>query len=933
MTTSPKPSKTTASTEALGGIRGSLAKSYEELLAKLASGEDGMALGRRHSAVLDAMMRELYEGASAKTGVSNVGLAAVGSWGRGAVALKSDADVRILAPPRSDGRQTALFVEALLYPLWDAGVSLGHQVIEDDDVLQLAQEDLATATALLDLRHLAGNAGRVATLLERAWSGLFADGAIGGFVDRLEEETRARHERFGGSVYLLEPDVKSAAGGLRDLDGARWVARARFHVTCSVGWHELVRLGVLVPREAQEIAAAEEFLWRVRNRLHAHAGRRSDRLTFDEQETIAVELGYAQGPEQRAAAAEAFMQDYYLNARAVARARERIFERAAPKKRAKPDGTSSASLRGQQTEVDLGGGVRLFDGQITLVGTQELARDPALALRAYRACVQERAPVHSYARGAIARAAADPAWCEMLRSSREATQIFVELVCSVPDACARRGSIVGELHDVGLVLGMIPEFAPVTGRVHHDVYHVYTVDVHSVAAVDCLRALARGNLAQEHPVASRLAAEIARPRPLFLATLLHDVGKGYPDRDGSRKNHSQSGAELCDVILRRLGLAAEDVAEARTLVAQHLSMYHVATRRDLDEPSTIVEFCKGIEGREMLRDLYLLTVADISTTSPTAMTSWKARMLEALYIAADAYLARKEGGAPDDARSTTARESAKRLWSGDPAFLERFVDSMPERYLLANTPDAIVAHAEVLRARSRGDRNAPVHAALVPSRHAEAAELCVVAEDRPGLLAGIAAAITANRLEVLGAEVYSRTAAGSGAIEAVDLFWVRDRNDGVDGVSRAMARLSKDLEDVCSGKVDPAALLDARLGSSSPWRERPSPAVLTEVVLDDRASPRQTVVEVFAKDRPGLLYTLARALHDLGLQIALSKINTEGTRVADVFYVTELDGAKVAPGDRFKSVRDAFVAAIEGPHAAPVSSGAPSSRDPSLRSG
>ena len=175
--------------------------------------------------------------------------------------------------------------------------------------------------------------------------------------------------------------------------------------------------------------------------------------------------------------------------------------------------------------------------------------------------------------------------------------------------------------------------------------------------------------------------------------------------------------------------------------------------------------------------------------------------------------------------------------------------------------------------------------------------------------------------------------AGSGAIEAVDLFWVRDRNDGVDGVSRAMARLSKDLEDVCSGKVDPAALLDARLGSSSPWRERPSPAVLTEVVLDDRASPRQTVFEVFAKDRPGLLYTLARALHDLGLQIALSKINTEGTRVADVFYVTELDGAKVAPGDRFKSVRDAIVAAIEGPHAAPVSSGAPSSRDPSLRSG
>jgi len=560
----------------------------------------------------------------------------------------------------------------------------------------------------------------------------------------------------------------------------------------------------------------------------------------------------------------------------------------------------------------------MFDGQVTLAGSQELQSEPALAFRVYRACVQQDAPVHPYARGAIVRAASDSAWCDALRKSREAAEIFVELLCFVPVARTRRGSVAGELHEVGLVLAMIPEFLPVTGRVHHDVYHVYTVDVHSVAAVDCLRALARGDLAQEHPVASRLAAEIARPRPLFLATLLHDVGKGYPDATGSRKNHSQSGAELCDAILPRLGLASFDVAEARTLVAQHLSMYHVATRRDLDEPSTIADFCRGIEGREMLRDLFLLTVSDITTTSPTAMTSWKARMLESLYLAADAHLASTRasspGASPDDARSTVAREGARRLWSGPPAALASFLDSMPERYLLANAPEAIVAHAAV--ASSRG--TAPVHAALVPSRHREAAELCIVAEDRPGLLASLAAAITASRLEVLGAQVYSRTThalvagAAAEAVEAVDLFWVRDRSDGALGVERAMPRLVQDLGDLCSGRIDPPALLGARLGSSSPWRERPSPAVPTEVVIDDRASPRHTVVEVFAKDRPGLLYTVARAIHDLRLQIALSKINTEGTRVADVFYVTELDGSKVPLGERFKEIRDAVVRAIEG---------------------
>jgi [protein-PII] uridylyltransferase len=178
------------------------------------------------------------------------------------------------------------------------------------------------------------------------------------------------------------------------------------------------------------------------------------------------------------------------------------------------------------------------------------------------------------------------------------------------------------------------------------------------------------------------------------------------------------------------------------------------------------------------------------------------------------------------------------------------------------------------------------------------------------LLASIAAAITANRLEVLAAQVYSRHAGDR--VEAVDLFWVRDRDGGTDGVEPALGRLARDLDDLCSARVDPADLLQARVGSTSPWRERPSPAVPTEVHVDDRASPRHTVVEVFARDRPGLLYRLARALHELGLSIALSKINTEGTRVADVFYVNELGGSKVIPGPRYVEIHDALVRTIEG---------------------
>jgi [protein-PII] uridylyltransferase len=874
----------------------------EALAARLASGEDGIALGRANARFLTACVLGRFAEASRLTGYRErprpgLALAAAGSLGRGAVAMRSDADVVVVVDSSQvDARDATAFAEALLYPLWDATLAVGHQVLSVVDSVPLAQSDLATATALLDLRHLAGDETPLRDLDARAREGLFGEQNLVAFIDRLDAEAASRHDRFGGSVYLLEPDVKSGAGGLRDLDGARWAARARYRIAHGDNdpklgaWGELVRLGVLVTREAQEIFASEEFLWRVRNRLHARAGRKADRLGFEEQEVLAMAMGYG---TDRAFAAERFMQEYYLHARAVTRLRAGLLERLRPvRKRTKVTPT-----------IDLGKGVRLFDGYVTMAAAHDLETDPALAMRVLSACVRQEAPVLPFARDAISRSAADPAWSSSLRASSEAADLFVELVCTVAETRTRRGSIVGELHDLGLLLAMVPEFLPVTGRVHHDIYHVYTVDVHSVAALDRLRQLARGELAPEHPLATRLATEVARPRPLFLATLLHDVGKGWPDADGSRKNHSKAGAELCHSILPRLGFTAEEVEEASDLVQQHLLMYHVATRRDLDDPATIEEFSRNVRGREGLRNLYLLTVSDLSTTSPTAMTSWKARMLDELYFAAEGHLAGHEPRA-DAERVARVREAVLRAWSGPAEPLEALLASMPERYLLANGAESIAQHARVV-----ADRGARVaYVGRVTSRHPEAAELCVVADDRPGLLASIAAAITANRLEVLAAQVYSRQV--NERCEAVDVFWVRDRDGGTDSVEAALPRLSRDLEDVCSGRVDAEELLRVRTGSSSPWRERPSPAVPTEILLDDRASPRHTVVEVFAKDRPGLLYTLSHALHELGLSISLSKINTEGARVADVFYVSELDGAKVERGSRYHEIHDALVSAV-----------------------
>jgi [protein-PII] uridylyltransferase len=357
--------------------------------------------------------------------------------------------------------------------------------------------------------------------------------------------------------------------------------------------------------------------------------------------------------------------------------------------------------------------------------------------------------------------------------------------------------------------------------------------------------------------------------------------------------HATRGAEMARSILVRLGLAPDDVDQACHLVAKHLAMYFAATRRDLSDAATVAEFAREVRGREGLRELYLLTVADVSTTSPASLSEWKARMLDDLFLATDRLLS---GQPSEETRVAHVRDAVRTMWGPDDgAFIGEFLATMPERYLLANSPGEIAAHAALAK-RADGQ---PLGLGLIPSRYAETAEICIIADDRPGLLAAMTAAISATRLAILRAQIHSRLRP-AGATQAVDIFWVRDRIDGVQGVARAMPKLEQYLLDLLSGKVGPREMIARR--KASRWSERPVPSVPSEVSIDDLASAEHTVIEVITQDRPGLLSTLALALHELGLGIAVAKINTEGNRVADVFYVTESDGSKVRAGERTQTV-------------------------------
>ncbi len=852
------------------------------------AGEDaGLPSAVALSKVYDGLLSVLFHAARAALEREGggawhpVSLAAVGSYGRGALAVHSDLDVRLLCA--RDAQAAHRVAETLLYPLWDAGISIGHQVVTPDESIELARTDLPTATTLLDWRPLAGSGSTVdAELLARAREGVFGSGSLRRFLESLSERRASAKERFGGTVYLLEPDVRNGPGGFRDLDIVHWAARARWSTR---DLSDLVRVGALVPREWRVLDEARRLLWRMRNLMHLRAGRRADRLTFEVQEHLAAVLGYGSD----GAATERLMSDYYRHAREVQNAAELVLARATPPSQRRP------------VEEELGEGLKTMNGQVSFLADASLDASPALALRLYEVAVSRGQPVYEYARDAVRRATRDEAFCERLRASPDAARAFTRLVGSARSSQLRGGSIVRELHEVGLLLAMVPEFAPVIGRVHHDIYHVLTVDAHSIAALDCLHALRRGDLVCEFPLASWLAAELARPSVLAFAVLLHDVGK-----DIGGKSHSERGAELAATILARLGMPSEDAADVVHLIRNHLAMYHVATRRDVDDPRTIVDFRPVAQSREGLRELYLLTVADISTTSPTALTTWKSRMLEELFVATDRSFAGAESTRDDaaaKARRAAVVERAEARVAGrlEPEFVAEFLRAIPDRYLYANTPEWIVEHI-ALAARASGDVARVEHLQTIDSY----VELWVVADDQPGLLAKIAATFAAARLKVLGAQIYTWKLA-DGRQRALDGFWVSGRGEASE-VLRVVPQLEQELKALVSGTLTAEELLGRRRPSA--WTGQRVPDVASRVSVDNRAATDHTVIEVIGPDRPGLLYSLAHALQAEALDIALAKINTEGARIADVFYVADERGAKVTDPARVRAVEERLLAAV-----------------------
>jgi [protein-PII] uridylyltransferase len=570
-------------------------------------------------------------------------------------------------------------------------------------------------------------------------------------------------------------------------------------------------------------------------------------------------------------------------AKAVKRETDRLLERCVVESRKRP----------QLRRVDAA--FTLWNGQLTANDPDLFRQRPSEALRIFNVALDLGAEIYGHTKDLIAEAAAqEPA---RMAADREAGAQLLGLLIDARDA--RTPSLLEQVHDLGVLSAVMPEFAPCSGRVQHDLYHVFTVDQHQLYAVAQLKALERGELLGELPAATEAMRDVERRAPLYLGTLLHDVGKPLG------KGHSESGARLAVAVAQRLGMSDVDVAQTEFLVRKHLVLSHLSQRRDLSDVAMIAHLAEELHDEETLRELYLLTVADMSMVAPGNLSPWKEQLLRELFARTLAHYRRGPDLAGSDPSAIVARRRrrvAELLGESDAALAGWFA-SLPDRYVTQTPPRQMARHVALSRRRG----GAPVLTEVVQRARRGVSELTVCAADAPGLLARIAGVLLANRVDVVGANITSRAPAGQAA-EAIDVFTVRDRYGRTIDDDARWRRVEEDLAAVLSSRREVDALIAERTERSS-LPQRVIPAVRTEIEVDNQVSSDFSVVDVYTQDRIGVLYTITRTLAALALDIQLSKVATEAHRVADIFYVREEGGGKLT-AERVDEVKLALAEAL-----------------------
>lgn len=853
----------------------------------------GAEVVQANSYLVDQLVRCIFDFASNRVYPAEAGneaqmaISATGGYGRGELAPFSDIDVMFILPGRQTSRLERI-VEYVLYMLWDSGLQVGHATRSIDDCIRLSRSDLTIRTSLLEARWLWGEEDLFCTFEQRFRSEVVT-GSGPSFVEQKLAERDARHERMGDSRYVLEPHIKEGKGGLRDLQTLFWIAKYLYQVK-SIG--DLSEREVFTESDVRQFRQAENFLWTVRCHLHYVAGRPEERLTFNVQEVIAERLGYNDRRSGRGV--ERFMKHYFRITKTVGdltRVLCAVLEDQHRKQRLR----FRLSSLSRSFFRRLPSGLRIDGNRITVEGPDSFAKDPVLLLRLFHEAQRQGLDVHPQALRLVHQSLR--LIDSRLRAEPEANRLFLEMLTH-----EQSETTLKRLNDAGVFGRFIPDFGRVVAQMQYDMYHVFTVDEHTIRAIGVLNSIERGEMRQQHPAATNAFAEIRSRRALYLAVMLHDIAKG---RGG---DHSEVGAEIALHLAPRLGLDAWETETVAWLVRHHLIMSRTAFKRDIDDWKTVTDFTDRVQSPERLRMLLILTNADISAVGPNIWNAWKSGLLDELYYRAleDMEMA---AGQPAERRTMRVERARSRLrarlidWEDERR--ETYIARGYSDYWLAFNTEEHVRHFELMKKADDDGKRLHVEACTHPSR--DVTEVTIYAPDHPGLFAQIAGAMSICGASIVGAKVV--TLANS---MALDVFQVQDLAGRPFDSDDRLTRLSRRIEASVVGNMQPARELQEMRRRALPSRTRVF-KVPPRVIFDNKASVSHTVIEVNGRDRPGFLHDVTSTLTALGLQIVSAHISTYGERVVDVFYVKDVFGLKVEQPAKLQRLEQHLLEAIAPP--------------------
>lgn len=871
-----------------------LAEAHTESERRLVASEvDGLECARGLSLAMDTLicafadiaMGTLYR-VENPTKSERLGLLAVGGYGRGELAPQSDIDLLFLLPYKQTQWSESV-VEWLLYALWDVGLKVGHATRTVEECVRLAREDVTISTAMLEARPLWGDKDLNEEFRTAFWDEVVGKGPVSAYVDAKLEERDERHRRMGESRYLVEPNLKDGKGGLRDLQTLYWIGKWVYGVDQVKA---LVDKGVFTRLEARRFARAARFFMTVRCHLHFITKRPDERITFDLQPELAARMGYTDRGRMRGV--ERFMKHYFLMAKNVGdltRILCAVLEDESMKARPASFGELLPALgravKGMRRQKKIEGFVSQ-GGRIAIAGETMFEDDPVNLLRLFLLADEHGLDIHPDTLRLVTQSL--KLLDKDLRKTPEANEVFLDILTSRNDP----ENALRMLNEAGVFGKFMPEFGRIVAQMQFNMYHHYTVDEHTIRAIGILAGIERGEMDDDHPLESQVIHKIVSRRVLFMAMLLHDIAKGRP------QDHSELGARIAKRMCPRLGLSDAETDTVAWLVRHHLVMSNVAQKRDINDPKTVETFAGIVQSPERLRLLFCLTVADIRATAPGVWNAWKGQLLRDLYSLTMERLSGGHEAMGLKARADYAREELKGAledWTDDlkDIHVGRFADA----YFVGSDLEQQVHHARLM---ALATEQLTIDAQVDYER--DATEVTVLVPDHPGIFARVAGA-----LALAGANIVDCKAFTTNDGQALETFWVQDGENTAFDEGARIERLKKRVLDALQGEVKLRAAFDAKgrvAKRARPFKVAPS------VTIDNGASDTYTVVEVYGRDRLGLLHELAKTFFALNLTIGSAHISTYGEVAVDVFYVKDLFGHKITHEGKLEKMEQQLMEAL-----------------------